>query len=96
MEAKSTPGPWKMFVPCGEGDYGIMSDNVNAGGNFYVATIPNGTHAEAEANARLITAAPAMLKALENIVALAADHGRMNLPECAAIAKAAIQAATGE
>jgi hypothetical protein len=93
MEAKHTQGPWKMFVPCGEGDYGIISDNVNAGGNFYVATIPNGRHAEAEANARLIAAAPNMLEALEQI---ASDKPNSDKFALMAIARAAIQAATGE
>jgi len=35
-----------------------------------------------------------MLEALRAIVALSEDHGRMNLPECAGMARAAIAKAT--
>lgn len=59
-----TPGPWTILPPCGEGDFGVLSNKVNAGGNFYVATLPNGSHAESAANARLIAAAPDLLAAL--------------------------------
>jgi hypothetical protein len=50
---------------------------------------------EAKANARLIAAAPEMLEALKAIVVLAKDHGRMNLPQCAGMARAAIAKAEG-
>ena len=66
---KHTPGPWEMMPPLGEGNYSVMSSKVNAGGNWYVAEIPNGSHAEAQANARLIAAAPELLDALRLVLA---------------------------
>jgi hypothetical protein len=67
-EPKHTPGPWSVSPPIGEGDFAVLSKGVNAGGNFYVATLPNGSHAEAEANARLIAAAPELLRELKGFV----------------------------
>jgi len=60
-----TPGPWQVLPPLGEGDYSVHSERVTAYGNCYVAVIPNCPHAEAEANARLIAAAPELLKAVQ-------------------------------
>ena len=66
---KHTRGPWEMMPPLGEGNYSVMSSKVNAGGNWYVAEIHNGSHAEAQANARLIAAAPELLDALRLVLA---------------------------
>lgn len=68
MSTQHTAGPWKALSPLGEGDYGVLSQNVNASGNFYVATLPNGAHEEAAANARIMAASPDMLAALEMLV----------------------------
>ena len=59
---------------------------------------PTSTAAEmrlARADAALLAASPAMLQALQAIVDLGSDHGRMNLPECMGLARAAIRAAEG-
>lgn len=69
-----TPGPWEVMKPLGPGDYGVLSEHVNAGGNFYVATIPNGQHEEALANAALIAAAPDLLAELKNLADAVAEH----------------------
>ena len=45
--------------------------------------------------AALFAAAPDMMEALENIVALQENQGRRNLVECAAIARAALAKARG-
>ena len=63
-----TPGPWEAMTPLGPGDYAVLSKSVNAGGNFHIATLPNGSHKEAKANARLIAAAPEMAEALADLV----------------------------
>jgi hypothetical protein len=76
-----TPGPWKMSPPLGEGDYAVLADQVTAGGNFYIATLPLGSHAQAEANARLIAAAPAMLEYVRAAVATLSVNGRNNSEE---------------
>ena len=55
-----------------------------------IATIAVKSRIMDEANARLIAAAPELLAALQNIVVLQAGQGRLNLIECAAIARAAI------
>ena len=104
MNTQHTPGPWKACAPIGPGDFGILSMAVNAGGNFYVATIPNGQHREAEATARLIAAAPELLAALESCLAHLQDeynsskhHGHKTNAAAAFIAsRAAIAKAKGE
>jgi len=58
-----TPGPWKYAAPLGEGSHAILSDKVNSGGNFHVA-ICTPDKPTAEADARLIAAAPQMAEAL--------------------------------
>ena len=63
-----TSGPWQAMNPMGGGDWGVLSAMPTAGGNFYVATLPMGSHAEAESNARLIAAAPELLQALQAIL----------------------------
>ena len=70
QDTRYTTGAWTVFKPIGEGDFAILSERVNAGGTFYVATIPNGSHAEAEANAALIAAAPELLDACRSAVKL--------------------------
>lgn len=49
----------------------VQSERVNAGGNFYVAVLPNSPHAESDANARLIAAAPELLQACQDLVGTA-------------------------
>ena len=57
-----TPGPWDTV------DGAILCKNVNAYGNFHIARFDRGDEPitdEDRANARLITAAPDLLAALE-------------------------------
>ena len=70
MTTKHTEGPWEHSAPMGEGDHAILSDKVTSYGNFYVATIPNGNHEQAEANAKLIAAAPDLLAAAVDLLAM--------------------------
>ncbi len=94
-KAKHTPGPWTVGHEHLQDDtwfYRVYySDNR---GIFEIATIDKRRRPQATANARLISAAPDMLEALQAIVLLQRDQGRRNLPECAAIARAAIAKAT--
>lgn len=53
------------------------------------------TEKEAEANARLIAAAPDLLEACKAINALATGQGRLNMLDVAAMARAAITKARG-
>jgi hypothetical protein len=41
IETKHTPTPWKVSMPIGEGTIAILSEKVNAFGNFYVLEMPN-------------------------------------------------------
>jgi hypothetical protein len=66
--SKHTPGPWTISKPMGPGNIGIQSKDINAGGNWFVAELPNCPHEEAEGNAELIAAAPELLEAVQNLV----------------------------
>lgn len=89
--AKATSGPW--VAHCGfvatQGHKAICKMSYTGAVNF--ATGP--ATLEDTANAKLIAAAPDMFQALAAIVELQADHGRMNLMECAALARAALRRA---
>lgn len=104
MTTKHTPGPWytkaKAIDPH---DLNVLHDD--KWGSVYVTSvrIVNTTPTATEANARLITAAPDLLAALQEMII--ANHGIPANPEdesdhvrrSALIqARAAIQAATGE
>lgn len=69
--AKFTPGPWDALKPLGPGDWAVLSKHVNAGGTFYVASLPCGEHAEAAGNASLIAAAPDLLNACKSLLSWA-------------------------
>ena len=59
-ETKRTPGPWTAHDDDGTGTLPcVLSDKVNAGGNFYVA------QCNVFEDARLIAAAPDLLAACE-------------------------------
>ncbi len=97
--AEHTPGPW-VVVRTAQSQARIKTLPTTDIGIETVAIIKMypqwKTDARRMANARLIAAAPDLLEALEAIVTLAADHGRMNLPECAGMTRAAIAKAKGE
>lgn len=62
LEMKHTPGPWQIL------DGAILCDKVNQYGNFHIASFSRGDEQitdEDKANAKLIAAAPELLKALE-------------------------------
>lgn len=99
MTATHTPGPWRVEQET-TGIWGACdpSDNSTRGMGYPIAecrTTPSGRWAsgpdydEAEANARLIAAAPDLLAALEHILAGALSLPRFAEDEArAAIAKA--------
>ena len=63
-EAKHTPGPWKAESAAGQHD---TAGWMVLGRSRLVASVSN-LWEDAEANARLIAAAPELLEALKNIV----------------------------
>lgn len=97
MPTSHTPGPWKIdrYFPSRR-PFGISQDLGNKPGK---AVTTSGGFArkstdEAEANARLIAAAPDMLEALEYICE--AEWDGINEPPWAERARAAIAKAKGE
>ncbi len=84
-----TPGPWKVFVNDSGGEWTGWPMSINApsvhedcvvvrtGGQYPYAWDYRVSQAEAVANAHLIAAAPDMLEALEEVVAITE-----NLPVC--------------
>lgn len=59
MNSKHTPGPWTAWDDDGTGTLPcVLSDKLNAGGNFYVAQCNN------YGDARAIAEVPAMIEAL--------------------------------
>lgn len=95
---KHTPGPWtieenaiisanKWLIPPDKYGPGVRQKIIDLTGAM------GGDNTDADA--RLISAAPDMLEALQAIVALSQDQGRANLPMCANMARAAIAKATG-
>lgn len=68
-KTQHTPGPWKVDGGKGKhGDLYIWPDD-NLWGGHAVATVHQEIQEGADANARLIAAAPALLFALEDILA---------------------------
>lgn len=89
---KHTPGKWitnKNQIDCGEDKISIETEE-----ECFIAQVDAGMNQEA--NARLITAAPELLEALQALFKLASEN--LPLEECEEYeqAKAAIQKATGE
>ena len=69
-ETRHTPGPWEAHDDDGTGTLPcVLSDKVNAGGNFYVA------QCNVFEDARLIATAPELLEALKGIVMSYDDKG---------------------
>ena len=66
MEAKHTPGPWKIEVELGSrhGEFLIAKDAGDRGRGIAVAETRTGSGSE-RANARLIAAAPELLEACQ-------------------------------
>ena len=105
--SKHTPGPWSFNTS--PNCWSVLQ--VGSSGRWIVAggtawAIP-GRQSEAEANARLIAAAPDLLEALEDLREWALDHGEVvfagggmhavdPMNSCLRRASAAIAKATGE
>ena len=71
-ETKHTPGPWRVAP---RSDYPEHADiNVDAGTRGYVALCGKAGDEEAEANARLIAAAPELLDALRETLRALESH----------------------
>lgn len=87
-ESKHTPGPWKTHDNIGrKGELGIIADVAPC----IIAIMGNAKEwpREAEANARLIAAAPDLLKACKKILAEIKEHKSLNWSKLeAAISKA--------
>ena len=98
MSAKHTPGPWTAQND-GRDIISIQHSNNDPGAismTLAKVTARMTWRSQAEANARLIAAAPDLLDALRNISELYdSDEGCRSLPEYIA-ARAAIARATGE
>jgi hypothetical protein len=95
MDHKHTPGPWRLSA-AGMVEMGDPSSRLSFwAGLGYGGQLPNPSgqdpHAETEANAHLIVAAPDLLEALEKIERAlgGASNGTMEA-EAAACARAAI------
>lgn len=91
MEAKHTPGPW--ITHCGFVATAKHTAICKMSYTGAVKFAADPASLEDSANTRLIAAAPAMLAALEQI---ASDKPNSDKFALMAIARAAIQAATGE
>lgn len=85
---KHTPGPWKAIIH-GNEQYPYPLDIVSEDDSCWIAR--DGTASSLE-NARLLAAAPDLLRALEGMLALAKDEGKPG--ESWPAAEAAITKAT--
>jgi hypothetical protein len=59
-QSKHTPGPWRY-----QESSDAYTHIVRAGENYFICQLPQDTSGKAEANARLIAAAPDLLAALQ-------------------------------
>ena len=97
MTAQHTPGPWERPIKALGGEWHVNSPD----DQLFVRVL--GAPATADANARLIAAAPLMLDALRNALAyLESECPQESTDDCTSCAlicydiRAAIAAATGE
>jgi hypothetical protein len=102
MDAKHTQGPWKFdrskTTHDGEYDYAISAEGVPVLAEAFGRSSDGGRPA-AEANARLIAAAPALLEACERLLEelrliRMKDSGAVYDVTCRIVAEAAISKAT--
>ena len=74
--ATHTPGPWEMgrhATPESCPQFGVYAENGNGRDLAHVVSAGTTRHAETEANARLIAAAPDLLEALQKLTDVLAD-----------------------
>jgi hypothetical protein len=98
--AKHTPGPWEVEDITSQGAMvyrRIKTSKDEPVGSVSAYKLSKKRDAEAEANARLIAAAPELLEALEMMIADFGDYPASKRP-CLAfdLARAAIARATGD
>lgn len=84
MDSKHTPGPWKVAGPIGAAIW-ITDESSN---NQIAAVYGKSQTAGADANARLIAAAPELLEALKEVVVISDREHTAWIKARAAIAKA--------
>jgi hypothetical protein len=89
-----TPGPWKAWQPRGDESVPVRTDGLG----ITIAYVHQGAVTDAQANARLIAAAPDLLIAVQRclnfIEGTEAEFGEEF--ECGNIARAAIAKAEGQ
>lgn len=91
-----TPGPWSVGPgPATSSGLAVLSSTGATVALCKHTPAPNMIDSECEANAALIAAAPAMLAALQLIVAERGHWGTLDGTQELAAAEAAIAAATG-
>lgn len=96
--SKHTPGPWFLRLRDSANSLYDIANKLPDGGMWHVASC-NRLRDEVEANARLISAAPELLRALQTLVMSLSIHGEEGLIEHAEpmqLARAAIAKATKE
>lgn len=95
-DAKHTPGPWEVD----EHDQIIVGGETTYGGRFVVCRMGNLENPQIAADARLIAAAPDLLKACEEMLYHASlgpdEAGRQEWNDDCRRMEAAIRAARGE
>lgn len=100
MSTKHTPGPWHtkagLTQMCDDDATTVARGRPHGNdGAFWWIFSPAETHGDAEADARLIAAAPELLAALQALMGRGLEYRLNGFPEVAA-ARAAISKATGE
>lgn len=91
MNAKHTPGPWRIGTPPPNGQQTIGTDQ-----GLMVAVATTGAGVQTKANAHLIAAAPDLLEALQALMDDNSALDGMYWADCCDKARAAIAKATGE
>ena len=78
MEAKFTPGPWRLqYYATQDGKGGTKENWVIGVDDNYISRLSAWTP-EQEANANLIAAAPELLEAVEHVLIASEDNGNMD------------------
>ncbi|WP_288254055.1 hypothetical protein [uncultured Hydrogenophaga sp.] len=99
MSAQHTPGPWFVSKknPLRVIESGPRALTLASAGTTGRGVTLDGAQCEAEANARLIAAAPELLAALQEMLAVYGNDGHFHPParEAMRLASAAIAKATG-
>ena len=90
---KHTPGPWRAIIRKNGGGITNAFVDMQSGGHI---AIPLNNPETAEANARLIAAAPELLEALQTWIAACDTGTHTDINQAREQARAAIAKATGE